>query len=519
MQQAQQANLFEEVERLKGELAEAKKKIPVPLDDHAGFTPTKEQFIGRKAFLNYEEVKFSAFAGTGKSTQLRYLSGTHFRHQNGLLVCFNRAIADSAKASFPQNVYSSTSHSIAFAAFSNTNIKNKIRKRIQVDDVIELLGLDGFKLNAVEAAQLIMASIDVFTSSLAEAPDIEHFRETDDLDQGTLDTLASYSNDLWTLMGGVNNNIGISHDGYLKLWQLSKPTLNYDFIMNDEAQDSNPVFLDVIKRQSCSKIYCGDEHQQIYGFRNACNAMEQLDIHECFLTQSFRFGPAVAEIANIILSFKETKSSALLKGSPDIHSTVVKEWNLDGQAYAVIARTNAVLIAYALERINKTQSIHFLSGTNKPLDILEDALALREGRQGDIKTPKLTRYEDWETFQQTLTRQNKDLAYVKKLIETYGSELKSLIQSVRNKMAPVDKAEMILMTAHASKGLQFNNVELCFDFKTPMEIEEQRAELISEDKYTERSETELKEEINLLYVAATRAVKQLKLPKNIHECL
>jgi len=68
------------------------------------------------------------------------------------------------------------------------------------------------------------------------------------------------------------------HDGYLKLYQLSNPVLQYDCILLDEAQDINPVTGEIIFSQSrafnfyskkTSIILVGDSHQQIYSFRGA----------------------------------------------------------------------------------------------------------------------------------------------------------------------------------------------------------------------------------------------------------
>jgi len=47
---------------------------------------------------------------------------------------------------------------------------------------------------------------------------------------------------LWREMKNIQNgSIGMTHDGYLKLYQLSGPTLpQYDVILIDEAQDLTP---------------------------------------------------------------------------------------------------------------------------------------------------------------------------------------------------------------------------------------------------------------------------------------
>ncbi|XFB08796.1 hypothetical protein AAGT13_21640, partial [Azotobacter salinestris] len=42
------------------------------------------------------------------------------------------------------------------------------------------------------------------------------------------------------------------HDGYLKLWALSKPDLStrFDIVLGDEAQDINPVIAGLLAQQA-----------------------------------------------------------------------------------------------------------------------------------------------------------------------------------------------------------------------------------------------------------------------------
>ena len=97
---------------------------------------------------------------------------------------------------------------------------------------------------------------------------------------------------LWTAMSDRSKGLPLGHDGYLKLWALSRPQARVDYIMVDEAQDLNPVLLDVLDRAECQIIYVGDPYQQIYEWRGAVNAMDQVHTsHRCLLSQSFRFGP------------------------------------------------------------------------------------------------------------------------------------------------------------------------------------------------------------------------------------
>ena len=53
-----------------------------------------------------------------------------------------------------------------------------------------------------------------------------------------------------------DNEIGITHDAYLKLYQLSKRKIrNVDFILIDESQDANPAVLDILDNQYIQCIY------------------------------------------------------------------------------------------------------------------------------------------------------------------------------------------------------------------------------------------------------------------------
>lgn len=89
---------------------------------------------------------------------------------------------------------------------------------------------------------------------------------------------------------------------YLKVWALKKPKLPFDFILFDEAQDANPVLLHLLQEQQSQLIVVGDRYQQIYSWRGSVNAMSTFKtIHSCCLSQSFRFGQSIANVANSIL--------------------------------------------------------------------------------------------------------------------------------------------------------------------------------------------------------------------------
>jgi superfamily I DNA/RNA helicase len=141
-------------------------------------------------------------------------------------------------------------------------------------------------------------------------------------------------------MLNASDEVPLGHDGYLKQWSVELPVLDYDYILLDEAQDTNPVVLAVLTEQKSQLVYVGDKHQQIYEWRGAINAMAKISTdHEAALTQSFRFGPNIANAANDILA--KLGEERQLEGFAKIPSEIRQSLVTD----AVLARTNAMVIS------------------------------------------------------------------------------------------------------------------------------------------------------------------------------
>lgn len=96
------------------------------------------------------------------------------------------------------------------------------------------------------------------------------------------------------------------------MWQLSRSVIPAGFIMFDEAQDANPVTAFVVQDQDSAQVIAvGDSCQAIYGWRGAIDALSEWPADgRLHLTQSFRFGPAVAAEANKWLRCWTRRSSS-----------------------------------------------------------------------------------------------------------------------------------------------------------------------------------------------------------------
>lgn len=107
-------------------------------------------------------------------------------------------------------------------------------------------------------------------------------------------------------------------------------------------------------------------------------------------------------------------------------------------------------------------------------------------------------FEDWAQFRElSLAIEDLESLAVIGVVERHGRRLPGLVRTIRERAtAELDAAEVVLATAHKAKGLEFDQVQLAEDF----------APLYREEGRTRRTPAEVSpEEINLLYVAATRA--------------
>ncbi len=117
----------------------------------------------------------------------------------------------------------------------------------------------------------------------------------------------------------------MSHDVYLKLWALGRPKLATDVVLLYEAQDTNDVLARVLLDQEhAQRIAVGDSAQQIYEWRGAKDALStferELGAEVRTLSQSFRFGQSIADVANAWLYHVGTPLR--LTGWPAAESTV-----------------------------------------------------------------------------------------------------------------------------------------------------------------------------------------------------
>jgi hypothetical protein len=158
----------------------------IPVVSTPNYTPTDEQLAAESAFATGDDMVLEAGAGTGKTTTLKAL-GLLARTTNrkGLYLSFNKAIADEAKRSFPDNVDCRTAHSLAYKPVifqRGVNYKSRMAaKRLDANQLATTLGSTrSFKvgpedeLNRKNIAFLAMATVDRFCRSDSDEIEFYH---------------------------------------------------------------------------------------------------------------------------------------------------------------------------------------------------------------------------------------------------------------------------------------------------------------------------------------------------------
>lgn len=450
------------------------------------------------------ELVVNAYAGTGKTTTLRAYAAAR-PQQRMLYLAFNKVTASEAARSFPANVSCRTIHSMAYTAIGH-RYRHKLAQ-LRASDVMRL-----YQGVTAAMADLLVRTMETFMVSADDDIDVVHV--PGELALSDRQQFALAAGRLWKDMQDPGKGTPLPHDGYLKLYQLSRPVLwrRHDVILLDEAQDTNPVTADIVFSQRCGKVLVGDRHQSIYGFRGSVNAMAMLPAGQAhYLTRSMRFGPPVAQAATLLLRMMKGETHTIT-GLGAMSATPGKVDR--SQPYAIISRSNASVFAQAVGAIGQNK-VHFVGGVqNYLLGKLTDVHHIWSERRDLVRDAFYRDFDDFESLA-LYGREtgDKDILSLVSVVREYRAALPGLIATVTSAACeqPGD-ADILLMTAHRSKGLEFDQVLLDDDFQ----------DLVDKEGKPNRGALDaqaFEQEINLLYVAMTRARGALELNRQCRAVL
>ena len=530
-----------------------------------------------------QSLSIEAGAGTGKTTC--FIEYSKKRPASKILyLCFNNKAAREAQEKYKlcgvTNTQTSTIHGLA------SNVKNKYTQAKKFTPKISIKDIEKHFGYSPKLSWLVLETVKNFCYSKDPSITPQHIPKIIDNKSKASVILIKEAARVWAKMVDTKDRTPVSYDQYLKIYQLSKPKLKYDYILLDEAQDSNPLTLEILnyQKENTRILIIGDENQAIYGWRGAKNAMQTWEAtSKLKLTESFRFGKSIAFIANRVLS-AYPEGTPRIKGVKPHDKVVLKSKESPQHNVAFISRTNASLFEKAIELQSKGIKCHFV-GTEEAsqwdptvpyrLNELKDVYRLWTGDINKIESPLLKIFKDYHELKKIASggtkRRNptpnqspwgpqnpnqssnqssnqdyskfegdRELEFLCRMVEKYKHNLPDIIQTIKDQACgptPESNTEntkiATLCTAHRSKVLEWDNVEIADDFidiskintDNPNDLNENtnidtlfnkaQSSAASIDSEENLAYNSYVEEINLLYVACTRAKKELYL----NQCL
>lgn len=466
---------------------------------------TKQQQAAIDIIKTEPLVKIKAIAGSGKTYTLTELA-KELNPTKGLYLAYNKAIATEAQEKFKDtNIECTTIHAMAYQTVVKGS-KIKVGK-FGIRNVVEFGNPITYK-----AKKVLVDSLEDFLLSEFLDP-VEYLNNT----------FASIDKDSFMehLDLFANGGLQCNHSFYLKLFHIylangdiELPQL--DLLLLDECGDVTALTLDIFKRlNSTTKVAVGDPFQNIYSFNKTINAFTELkEGVEVNLTESFRVS---TEIAQRIEGFvtKNLDKTFEFKGHiyPETYTPTSK---------AYISRYNSGLLEEMFRLYEEEISFNT---TRKIESILELPLVLANlgngqpvkgyqfkhletVRQDWLRSKELqTRYPTVTNYAAYRFKKDEEISQALRVVYTHGpKQLNDLTKFVKASNQ-VDNG-LTLTTAHSSKGLEWDSVEIAPDLNeatTKALVGIAKAKL-SKDRKTANL---LEEELRLYYVGCSRARVEL----------
>lgn len=454
-----------------------------------------------------------AVAGSGKTTTIceavKRVLGTH------VFLAFNKSIATELQR---RGLNARTFHSLCYSPVLRARgarevNANKLRQLIDANMGDEDAMMYGsFCVRLVGLARqagvhCLVKDEDSVWCDLAELHDLEPESDRADFARGT--ELAR------KLLETSNESPECDFDDLLYFAVLDGISLpKFDNVFVDEAQDTNAIqraLLRKIMKPTSRMFAVGDPAQAIYGFRGAdSNSLdllaEEFGCQRFPLSITYRCGSAIVEFAQ--------QWVAHIESAPNAHVGSVEKiggkWEASRFVAAdlIVCRTTKPLIkmAYGLLRAGVPANI-------RGRDIgegLEKLVGKMRAKGIDALVAKLTEYtrrevemalaKKQESKAESIQDKTDCVLFLIDALDELDRTIPALVRSIRALFE--DKAAaVILSTIHKAKGLEADRVYWLNSSQCP-------------SKWA-RQEWQKKQELNLCYVAATRAKHELILIEEV----
>lgn len=467
-------------------------------------------------FSKYQEALFDfgthgvgnaivkAVAGSGKTTTLveliKRLAGS------SIFLAFNKPIATELAA---RGVNGRTFHSVGASAINRARLG-----KLDVDKMWKLINEffteEDQQMYGSFCKKLVGFAKQIGMHAMVEeSPEV--WNEIIDHQGMTLDhDRANYQRgiDLASRLLRASNEANTFDFDDMIYWPVLKGLTmeKFDNVLVDELQDTNAIQIELIRKMmhSTSRFFgVGDPSQAIYGFRGADSDSMQKVAHafnakEFPLSISYRCGKSIVNEARAFCSH--------IEASPNAQDGLVRDSNIDPLHFdptdLVVCRTTAPLVKLAFQTLKAGVSCRIMG---------QD---IGKGLKNLIKKMDVNTIDELRVAIQTWSDRESSMARVKKqdskaqAIEDQASaviffcdNLKETARTIQGLYNSIDALftdqnhRVTFATIHRAKGLEANRVWWLNSSKQP-------------SKWAKK-DWEIQQEVNLQYVAATRAKSEL----------
>jgi superfamily I DNA/RNA helicase len=433
-----------------------------------GFKNTDEQVDIIDTVATGANTVIEAGAGCGKTHTLK-LAALNEKKRQGLVIYFNRAPAAEGRRTFPANVKCSTAGSLAWHAMKHQPYMERLDDKRTVlpkqiaEDHLNIRKWFRTPEGRKDISTWKIASMAVRTVNrycFTDDEDIQPWHVeriegiTGDVERELRQIVVGYAKQIWADVQQVDGFAQVTSNHVMKLWALGEPRLDADFLMVDESQDTNGVLAGIIRKQpdSLQRIFVGDSQQRLFSWRGTVDMIsEAKDAEVRYLTQSFRFGQAVADEANLWLDY--LNSPLRLKGLQSISSRLDYVETPD----AILTRTNAAAIEQAMDAQHHGFSVAVVGGTDEMAAFARAVDDLK--RTGKTSHRELSPFKTWPDVLEYVREEKPggSFATTVGLIQRYGT---GGVQRVAANCVDERDADFVISTVHKVKGLEWNRVRL-----------------------------------------------------------
>lgn len=485
----------------------------------------------QKLIIQYEGNQIiEAGAGCGKSSTLIQKALAYPKLKKVYFSFTSATVKDMKKKAYDsgvQNIEVVTFHSLAHTKFIKSG-QYKLGYNPNVYGISKEFGLKQDNLSnkivhhAIKWFELFCNS-DLETIEDLKYLDIIESEKARKFVEHQLDNIKKMTLDIWDRM--EKKKLDCSHSFYLKKYQLTHPTLNYDLVLADEAQDLNPVQLDIIRGLNGIKVIVGDSNQQIYSWRGAVNALKAFPDYKVFtLTESFRFTQDIADLGLKALSFKEIYDDEFDFSKLKLIGSAKFTPETKIKTKAILSRSNISILEYLFNYLDRYESIYIEGGIESLINTqsgikITDLIHLQSGETDKIENFFVKKFPSLEKLQEYYEDlDDMSIDGMLKFVGRYKKQILFQLVKINEKLTEKQFASITFSTLHKSKGTEFDEVEILgnfeqdwFPFQCPSTKQvdnpegDGKIDVEMEDFEIKKLRSQMSEELNTRYVGITRA--------------